>query len=278
MMLSAASVSQARAQSNANESRSNAVKASTDTLSAARYVRPSLFERRDLLFLGGALAASALVMPLDRGITGELNERPAQRSQFLQSGADFFNTVGQPGVVVFSLGTLVLGHALGSASMQDVGLHASLAVVSTGLVTAGIKSLVGRQRPALDLANSQVYGLGAGLGNNDRSSFPSGHTSVAFALATVMSSELERLHPGSGRWARPAFYSGAALVGLARIYDARHWTSDVVLGAGLGTLIGLKVTQLAHSHGEATGTGFLRALSVSPGDGGVRIGWTRPLR
>jgi membrane-associated phospholipid phosphatase len=267
------------AQSNGNEARPQTAPTRSDTLQLRQLSKPAFFGRRDLLLLGGVFAASALVMPLDRGITGELNEGP-QRSRFLQSGADFFNTVGQPGVVVFSLGALALGHALGSPSMSDVGLHASIAVLSTGLVTAGLKSVFGRQRPELDMGNSSVYALGAGLGNNDRSSFPSGHTSVAFALATVMSSELERLHPGSQRWARPLFYGGAGLVGLARIYDARHWTSDVVLGAGLGTLIGLKVTQLAHARGNdvESGSGFLRSLSVGPADGGVRIGWTLPMR
>jgi membrane-associated phospholipid phosphatase len=277
VVVTTGAVSPARAQSNSNESRANALNTRVDSMQLPRASRPPLFGRRDLLFLGGALAATAMVMPLDRGITGELNEGP-QRSGVLQSGADFFNTVGQPGVVVFSLGTFALGHVIGSPSMSDVGLHASLAVLSTGLVTAGIKSVVGRQRPALDMGNSRVYGLGAGLGNNDRSSFPSGHTSVAFALATVMSSELERLHPGSNKWARPLFYGGAGLVGLARIYDARHWTSDVVLGAGLGTLIGMKVTQLAHSHDAQAASGFLRTLSVGPADGGVRIGWTLPAR
>jgi membrane-associated phospholipid phosphatase len=250
-----------------------------DSAKYVRIARPPLFGKRDLLFLGGALAATALAMPLDRHITHEFNEGPAQRSQFLQHGADVFNTIGQPGVAVFSLGTLALGYAVGSPSMRDIGLHASIAVVTTGLVTGGLKSVFGRQRPELNMNDSDVFTLGAGLGNNDRSSLPSGHTSVAFALATVMSSEISRLHPGSEKWARPVFYGGATLVGLARIYDARHWTSDVVLGAAIGTLIGMKVTQIAHRDDEShLRAGFLRSMSVSPSDGGVRIGWTLPAR
>ena len=43
-------------------------------------------------------------------------------------------------------------------------------------------------------------------------------------------------------------YGGASLMGLSRIYNNQHWASDVMGGAAIGTLIGLKVVKYTHSH------------------------------
>jgi membrane-associated phospholipid phosphatase len=242
--------------------------------------RPGIFGRRDLLLLGGLVGATALIMPMDRSITTEFREAHVQNMGVLRSSSDFLDMLGQQGTLAISLGTLAVGKISGSETLTDVGLHASMAVVGTGLVTMGLKSVLGRQRPTRDANDSDVFGFGQGLGDDGRASLPSGHTSTSFALAAVMSEELARLKPGSEKWARPLFYGTAGLVGVSRIYDSRHWASDVFLGAGLGTLIGLKVSQLAH-HDHATRDepgNFFQRMSVSPSGGGVRIGWTYATR
>lgn len=62
------------------------------------------------------------------------------------------------------------------------------------------------------------------------SSFPSGHTAEAFAGA-----ELLRLEYGSvSPWYAVAGYAAAATTGYLRMYNNRHWFSDVVAGAGVG--------------------------------------------
>jgi membrane-associated phospholipid phosphatase len=44
------------------------------------------------------------------------------------------------------------------------------------------------------------------------------------------------------------FYGGAGLVGLSRIYNNQHWASDVMAGATIGTLVGIKVVKYTHSN------------------------------
>jgi hypothetical protein len=44
------------------------------------------------------------------------------------------------------------------------------------------------------------------------------------------------------------FYGGATMVGLSRIYNNMHWASDVMAGAAIGTIVGLKVVKYTHSH------------------------------
>ena len=59
-------------------------------------------------------------------------------------------------------------------------------------------------------------------------SFPSGHTTVAFATAAALARE------SRARWVPWVAYPVAALVGWSRLRDNRHWASDVVAGAAVG--------------------------------------------
>jgi membrane-associated phospholipid phosphatase len=66
-------------------------------------------------------------------------------------------------------------------------------------------------------------------------SFPSGHTTEAFALASVIAD-----HYDSG-WIKGVSYGSAALVGFARIHHQAHFLSDVAAGALIGTAVGRAV-------------------------------------
>jgi membrane-associated phospholipid phosphatase len=67
------------------------------------------------------------------------------------------------------------------------------------------------------------------LGDFTHTSFPSGHTTVAFAMSTYLAQQFK-----SKKWVAPLVYSLAALTAMQRVYDNRHWTSDIVIGAALG--------------------------------------------
>lgn len=71
------------------------------------------------------------------------------------------------------------------------------------------------------------------FGNYKNTSFFSGHTSSVFAAATVLASEYK-----DTKWVSPVAYTIAALTGLSRIHDNRHWASDVLAGAAFGYAIG----------------------------------------
>ena len=84
-----------------------------------------------------------------------------------------------------------------------------------------LKVAVGRERP----------------NGEDNKSFPSGHTSNAFALATVA-----QRHYG-WKIGAPA-YGLACLMGISRIHQDKHWLSDVFAGATLGYISGRTVTRV----------------------------------
>lgn len=67
---------------------------------------------------------------------------------------------------------------------------------------------------------------------SDRHSFPSGHTATAFAAAEFLRKEYWQVSP----WYGIAGYAVAATTGYLRMYNNKHWFSDVVAGAGIGIL------------------------------------------
>ncbi|MBO9561190.1 MAG: phosphatase PAP2 family protein [Niastella sp.] len=67
---------------------------------------------------------------------------------------------------------------------------------------------------------------------SDKSSFPSGHTATAFAAAEFLRKEYWNVSP----WYGIAGYAAAATTGYLRMYNNKHWLSDVVAGAGIGIL------------------------------------------
>ncbi len=70
-------------------------------------------------------------------------------------------------------------------------------------------------------------------------SFPSGHTTTAFAVASVLAYGY-RDKP----WIGITSYSMATLVGISRIHDGKHWPTDVIAGAALGTFIGITLSKI----------------------------------
>jgi membrane-associated phospholipid phosphatase len=91
------------------------------------------------------------------------------------------------------------------------------------------KILVGRERPD-NLAGDGPYAI---KGPFHGSSFPSGHTTAAFSIASVIATQYR-----DTKWVPFAAYSVASLVGISRIYDNKHWLTDVIGGAVVGTLVG----------------------------------------
>ena len=74
-------------------------------------------------------------------------------------------------------------------------------------------------------------------------SFPSGHTTVIFAAATVYAEEYRNIP-----WVPYVSYGVATLVGLSRITENKHWISDVFAGAALGYVTGLQVVRNYHRY------------------------------
>lgn len=116
-------------------------------------------------------------------------------------------------------------------------------IIAAGLVTPALKLVTGRSRPRTDLGASDFHPFNGG------ESFPSGHTTAAFALAASIAAHDDR------KWVKGLAYGVASLVGYARIVHDAHFVSDVTAGAFIGIGVAKRVAKL-----NAGG----RGLSVVP--------------
>lgn len=240
-----------------------------DTLYAPR----PLLKGADALLIVGFVAAAAAVSPADKYFTQRMQDPARQSNRFLHTGATFFRLIGDPGSLAVGGLTYAIGRARGSRRAEDIGLHSVESVLLGGAVTGVTKMIAGRARPYKDTANSRNFGLLRGFQGSEYQSFPSGHTTAAFAFASIISAETSHWWPQSRWLIGPIFYGGAALTGMSRIYNQDHWASDVVTGAAIGTLTGIKVYRYTHSHpNNRIDKYFLRAgVQMSPGTGWVPL-------
>ncbi len=200
-------------------------------------------------------AASALAMNRDGEIRDEVLE-----SGSLTPGrmARKFEPLGRSEVEAVALGALYLT-ARGARSERLVATTATAfeSYLWAMVITSVAKGAFGRERPG--------RGAGAGEFFARDSIFPSGHTARSFAIASVFADR-------GGRKTAVFAYSTAALIGLSTVQEDRHWTSDVVAGAGLGLAIGKGI---AGRHPEAarggSGGTARAALQVIPRPGGAMV-------
>jgi len=231
---------------------------------------PPLFTRADGWLAGGFVAGMVAVWPLDESIA-ERSQLPSNQSNAaLKNTATVFRELADPGTVIIGGGLYIAGRLTHDRTMADIGGHASEAIIGSSVVGWVLKSVAGRARPRVNIHDPHDFKLGRGFGSaGDYQSFPSGHTLAAFSLASVVTAESGRLWPREQALIGVLTYGGATLSGLSRIYNNAHWASDVMLGAGIGTLTGLAVVRYQHGHpGNWVDRIFLHEVSVAPAVGG----------
>ncbi len=175
----------------------------------------------------GIAAAVGVGFALDRTVQGEAQEdRTAGSNRIASLGNGFGNFV----YLGPALGaTWVVGAITHQKSIRDAALDAFGAGVIAGGVTGVLKFAFGRARP----------NAGVGPGNfrpfSKNVSYPSGHTTLAMAVASSLA------HSTKDHWSDVVFYGAALVTGYARINDDKHWLSDVITGGAIGFLVGRQV-------------------------------------
>jgi membrane-associated phospholipid phosphatase len=135
----------------------------------------------------------------------------------------------------------VMGITLATGIIAKNNYHVETAFIAAesylfaGLLTQAVKITAGRKRPNADGTTHPHDWEGPFFNGN---SFFSGHTSTAFAVATVYAQRYKH-QP----WVPVVTYSLATLGGLQRIYGNRHWAGDVLMGAAVGTATGLLLSK-----------------------------------
>jgi membrane-associated phospholipid phosphatase len=246
---------------------------------SARKAGKPLFTTDDALLGLGFAGVTVAMFPLDKSAARRLRSPSSSENRFIDDTTRGFEIMADPGSIVIGSAMYVAGRLTNHRTLEDIGLHMTESIVIGAGTTALLKGALGRSRPFVTNASDpKDFKFGKGFGNSDRQSFPSGHTTTAFAAASSITSEMKRVYPGSTWIVGPVMYGSATMVGLARMYHNKHWASDVALGAAIGTFSGLKIVRYSHNHpGNRIDRRLLRAIVQPDGDGrqlvGVSIDW-----
>ena len=161
-----------------------------------------------MITYGAVSLTSGSLRSIDRSTKNEIMEdNPTFRTDI----DDYLKYV--PAAAVYALN---MAGIKGKHNFADRTILLGMSSVIASATTFGVKSVTGRLRP-----DGSTY-----------NSFPSGHTSIAFMTAQFMWEEYKDVSP----WYGVAGYAVATTTGVLRIYNNRHWVSDVIAGAGLGIL------------------------------------------
>ena len=175
------------------------------------------------LGLGAAFVALLPVLSTQDPSIGR--RAPRLRSDLASPFLDAANELGDPRMQFVAGGLFAATLLTDDARLQDAAFTSFEAAVYTSLLTNLTKGFVGRSRPAEGSGPFAFHPF-----SNHRS-FPSGHTSLAFALVT----------PWVVYYPRPwtfGLYAISTGTAIARLSKERHWITDGVAGAALGTVTG----------------------------------------
>jgi membrane-associated phospholipid phosphatase len=177
-----------------------------------------------------ALGGLSVLMLLDEPAERYFQRHRSGSSDDLASTLRHF---GQPEVYgTVTLGLVGAGLLSHNDELARAGGRLAATLFLAGGTAGAAKYVLGRPRP---LNSTDADGFNPFSGND---AFPSGHATVAFALATALSDDIHHI------WASVGLYSLATGVGWSRLNDNKHWVSDVAAGA----LVGITSAKLVNGH------------------------------
>ncbi|TWJ13322.1 phosphatase PAP2 family protein [Geobacter argillaceus] len=190
--------------------------------------------------LVGTLAvvgATGLTYVFDKNIRDEVQ---STKSKTLDKITDVGSFIGEPLLHIGIAGTVYVGALLAeSPKYQETGLMLGEALFLADASTLILKESIGRERPFIggDKGRFNPFQFKA-----DSDSLPSMHAASSFAMASVLATTSEKFY------VKLLYYSAATFVGFSRIYQDKHWASDIVLAAAIGELSGRVVTNYHATH------------------------------
>ncbi|MCK6457789.1 MAG: phosphatase PAP2 family protein [Phycisphaerae bacterium] len=170
----------------------------------------------NLIVLGAAYGGALAVQ--ETGPDGTVERHYDRHRAYSNDWADAFGAMGNPGTHFALAGLMYL---VGQQSQDDKTYEVGKTLFSA-LIINGLSTMVG-QAASSDKAPNGEWGT-----------FPSGHTSSTFCVATV-------LNEAYGPLVGVPMYGLGVLVGVERLNSGEHYLSDVLFGAVMGTVIGHSV-------------------------------------
>ncbi|HEV8268109.1 MAG TPA: phosphatase PAP2 family protein [Thermoanaerobaculia bacterium] len=207
----------------------------------AKHILPAPFhwDGHDWLVFSAGVAATTVFFPYDQ----EISEKARRDTTPLGEVGTQLEGLGDARSIALLFGFYGAGAIIRDQKAKDVcidGLVAS--TLAAGIVTPIVSTVVGRERPTQDMGAFAFHPF-------EGRSFPGGHVTQTFAVVSVIASSYDQW------WVKVAAY-GAGLVSVyERVRRGKHFLSDNVAGAFIGTAIGTSVVRYNRKlrSGEVTG-------------------------
>ena len=201
--------------------------------------QPLHYDWKDWSVFGGIATATTLAFVYDDEIFNYIDKTfTNSQSNTISQYSDIY------GEELFIVPSIALTYGIGviakDTRLKNMSLATLQSFIFAEVASAGIKVLTCRERPD---ANSQSW-LGP-FATFESTSFVSGHSTRAFALATTVAS----FYPEK-KWIGIVSYSLATMTSVGRVISKEHWTSDVIVGAALGYFIGRGVVKFNEKIGN----------------------------
>ena len=174
--------------------------------------------------MGDIEQAAKSVEKADRAVT---HKAAAHRDTPIVKATGFLAEIGdQPQLVATSLGTVVIGLVARRPDMIRGGVRMFAAHAAATFVKSAIKSSIDRTRPEKAIEDGKARFEPGDSDDHAQTSFPSGHTAGAVAVARAVSRAID------GAGAPAAILTG--MVAAAQPINGKHYLSDLVVGAAVG--------------------------------------------
>ena len=209
---------------------------------------PFRFKTKQWMIAGAAAGITSALFLIDNDINGWARVQK-QKHNWINKSSPVITQFGAKWGTYSVAGIGILSAVFKNKKGVQTSLLATQAMITSGVWVHLIKMLTGRERP---LTNNIIvkpesanwYGpfamydhdLALEKPGSSFNSFPSGHTANAFSIATVFASQYR-----DTKVIPILSYSIASLVGISRLTENRHWSSDVFAGAFLGFVCGKQV-------------------------------------
>ena len=204
---------------------------------------PAHWDKKEWIAFGGIVVGGAVLYIYDDPIRDFFQ---GHRSQSTDQISKYGFEPWGSGLYTLPLlgGFYLYGLSAKNRKARQVALGGTQAFVMGALSVTVLKVIFGRHRPYQDDPPNPRLWTGP-FGQLEYTSMPSGHTTVAFSVATVFAS-VYRDKP----WVGVLVYGMAGGVALSRLNDDKHWASDVFIGAALGFAVGKTVYHIMKGHSK----------------------------
>jgi membrane-associated phospholipid phosphatase len=139
-----------------------------------------------------------------------------------------YATAGVAGLFYFT------GRASHNDHLRETGLLSAEALIDSGILVTALKTASQRPRPMVDQSSGEFFDGG--------NSFPSGHASSAWSVATVIAQEYGHHRP----LVQIGAYATATAVSVSRYTGQNHFLSEVLVGSAIGYATGRYVYRKHH--------------------------------